>query len=232
MCGPLAAASCRSAEAGKNLSKPGLISYALARAASYGMLGFAAGLIGAIVLKDALSLQARTLSLTFAVLMFLWAMVDLIRGMMALRAGKPMSPLAHMLQSKKPVRGLSGILSLPLPSGVALGIATAVLPCGFLAAAYLQAAILGHPVASAVAMMVFALATTPALLGGAFASLGIQKLLPRYAPIVGSFLLLIVSVLLIFRAFPSSGGGHSHHEHPQPEQHQPQTQPPDHSGHD
>src|SRR5690606_28851937 len=136
----------------------GMLAYLLVRLLSYGILGFVSGIAGALLLRDWLSLQAHNLSIVFAVLMLLWALTDLVRGLTALSKRRTPVPLAVHLKGTQSHAQISWLLSLPIPSSIALGIATAVLPCGFLAAAYIQAALLSHPIASSLAMMSFALA--------------------------------------------------------------------------
>ena len=215
MCGPLAAASCRWGPEARGICGRSLMVYALVRIASYGVIGFAAGLLGAVVIREWLAVQAQTLAVIFATLMLIWAGLDLFQGVLALRRGEAPKSLAAGIRGQGSSLAwiAARILALPLPSGVALGVATAVLPCGFLAAAWLQAAVLSHPPTSALAMVVFGVVTSPALLSGALVTLGLQRKLPRFAPLVGSVLLLLASLLLLARVAPPSTTGHDHHQH-------------------
>jgi sulfite exporter TauE/SafE len=153
MCGPLAVAGCR----GLGARAPGALGYFGGRLLSYSFAGALFGQLGAhAACKLSLPVIQRGLLLAVAGL-------AVLRGLRLFRArGAP-----QLVQLGRPGSGgpTTSLLGALLPRrGLALGLATGVLPCGLLAGGWALAAAAGQPLGGAVVMVAFCFATTPALL--------------------------------------------------------------------
>ncbi len=157
MCGPLAAASCRA----EGSALPRAAQYQLGRLAAYLVLGAVAGAVGAVV-EVALPTRIASIALSISVAAGLsLTAYRLLRGtensgngLVSIGSAKKPAPIASRL-----TRVLSAVIDRPL----LLGLATAMLPCGALAAAVLVAAGTGGVLAGTSAMLGFALVSSPGL---------------------------------------------------------------------
>lgn len=139
---------------------------------------------------------------------FVYAFMDLLRACNVLTPG-PIHK-KNSLHSRVRIH-LQRVL--PLSSPAILGITTALLPCGFLFAALTQAALVANPWISGIAMMVFAIATGPALaLGGALLTV-IQKIIPRHSAILIPMIFILASSVMIWRSLAKPHVHDSHHNH-------------------
>jgi sulfite exporter TauE/SafE len=88
------------------------------------------------------------------------------------------------------------------------GILTALLPCGFLWSALPQAAAIASPFGAGLGMLVFGIATTPALHVGPAIVQRIAKRWPRLGELLPPVIMILAGILAISRA---TGGLHHHH---------------------
>lgn len=193
MCGAIAASTSRRG------SFRDVLIYHASRLASYSFIGFVLGLVAATFLNQFPAIQAlhsQYLGLILGGLMLVYAAFEL-----AANFGWKRSPSPRWMQRL--------LRRLPLSEPLVLGIATALLPCGFLYAAFLQAAVLAHPVYSAAGMAVFAIATGPALGFGGALFLWLQRCAPRFAPWISALALAVAGVAVMMRSLPNA-----HHHHP------------------
>lgn len=185
MCGAFVAI----AVAGEGVSKVRLqVAYHLGRLVTYTLLGFAAGAAGALVNIGG-SLAGFT-----KVAMFFAGGVMVLFGVSQLLVQRGVG-LAWL----KPPAWLTGLVIAvqkrafsfkPLPRAAVIGLATTLLPCGWLYAFAATAAGTGHPLTGGLVMVVFWGGTLPVLVSlGA----GVQHLLGA----VGQRLPLITSCVLI-----------------------------------
>lgn len=194
MCGAIAASSSRH---GKFRD---VAIYHLTRIVSYGLIGFLLGLIAASLLSGFPWLQrvhSRYVGLMLGVLMLLYAASEIAKLLGWFQAKTRAHPWFQRLSRR-----------LPLSEPMILGIATALLPCGFLYAAFLQAAVLANPVYSSAGMLLFGVATGPALGFGGAVFLWFQKRSPRLAPWISALALLIAGLAIVLRSLPHQHGMH------------------------
>jgi sulfite exporter TauE/SafE len=165
-------------------------------------------LVTALVIGRWVASAAPYLAIAFGGLMSVYALRELVvafRPTGASRRSGKLDRLAATLHRS--------ILSLPLPRAVAFGLATALLPCGFLLTALLQASLFAHPAHAALGMMIFAVASSPALLAGSGLLAVIHRRAPRAGPMIAAILLLISSLVVVWRAIATPHDHHSHHDH-------------------
>jgi uncharacterized protein len=144
MCGPLVVAGCT--------SRRTTFGYFAGRAIVYAFSGALFGSLGEHA-QHRLPIGAVQTGLLLAV-----AALALAKGIRLLW------PRGDLVQLRKPPSALARLLGRILPRrGLALGLATGVLPCGFLAGAWALAASTGDAFSGALTMLVFSLATLPAL---------------------------------------------------------------------
>lgn len=189
-----------------------------ARLVSYAVLGMVVGLASAATLRPLLEAFGMRLGVALGVVMLAYALVELARAVFARREDRTFVSLFQSGARGGTARsGASALFRLaqrlPMPQPIVLGIATALLPCGFLYAALAQAALIAHPVWSGAAMVAFAVATSPALWIGSGLSAWLERRFPRAAPIVFASLLVVTSVSILWRGFLGGQHDHSHH-HP------------------
>lgn len=198
MCGALAASACGAAPFRGGAA--GL--YYGARAATYALLGAATGLLSALAVGRWLGEAGRPLAFAFGAATM---------GYAALEAWRVRSGRAGQLRTNGVTRALAraqdGLRALPFPRPILLGVTTALLPCGFLAGALLQAALLANPVLSAAGMLAFAVASSPALFAGSRVLATLARRWPRAAPYVAAALMFLAGASMIARAW------HVHHHH-------------------
>lgn len=181
MCGGLVAAYSGGAASGRRVSH---FAYHGARLVAYTSLGaLAGGLGGALDLAGAAVGLGRLATLAAGTAMALWGLGSLLRwrlrtakaapGLVALGRGRPGA-------GSTPGLGRAGRLLCKLadwpPAGraTALGLFSALLPCGWLYAFVLGAAATGSAAAGALVLATFWSGTVPLLLG---LGLGLQRLL-------------------------------------------------------
>ena len=194
MCGPIAASCSRRGKVRD------VALYHLSRIASYAIIGLVLGLISASILASSPTLQnihSRYIGLILGSLMLVYATIEMLKVLGWWRINTTSKPWFQRF-----------IRNLPLTEPVVLGIATALLPCGFLYAALLQAAVLAHPIYSAGGMILFAVSTGPALGIGGAVFLWLRKRWPQLAPWISVAALLIAGLAIIFRSLPNE---HKHH---------------------
>lgn len=182
MCGPLAAVACST---GRRRAREHA-AYHAGRFATYAAVGALAGRASYALLSTPLGASATTLTSWLLALAF------------ALSAFRVLSPYLHRgaadapVALRRPPRGLvARLVSLVPRRGLPMGILTGLLPCGALASGALVAAASGGPLPGALAMLVFAAASAPALVLAIVAGSRIDRLLarvPRWT--VGALLLL------------------------------------------
>lgn len=144
MCGPLALAGCT--------TRRTTFGYFAGRAIVYAFAGALFGSLGEHA-QHRLPIGAVQTGLLLAV-----AVLALIKGVRLLLPRHDLVPL------RKPPSRVGELLARVVPRrGLALGLATGVLPCGFLAGAWALAASTGNPLSGALVMIVFSLATLPSL---------------------------------------------------------------------
>lgn len=216
MCGPLAAQACSAKDrtgstADKSSHVSAIIQYYAARAVLYALLGMVLGLVSSWSLRQVLAQLGVPLALALGLCMAVYALVGLLQ--LGWRWLKPVRTQPQAVPSAF-LRSLWRVLNaLPWPRPLLWGIATGLLPCGFLYAALAQAALIGHPLWSALAMLVFALASMPALGIGGTGLAWLARRWPRLTPVLPRLLLLLTALLLLQRGLAGNAGhaGHSHH---------------------
>lgn len=155
MCSPLVCAACSNPCRPETRFKPisRLVTYGLARLASYGSVGFASGLVGFAAVRYANSLPTRIALTVFVVMLFVVAQWPSVLG----------RSLPALLE-----KGASFCAGLGVGGGAGglLGLVTPLVPCGLLWSALIMASQGGGPLHGAGVMMVFALGSSPGLLAG------------------------------------------------------------------
>lgn len=191
MCGPVAAVACGGASG--RIAPRDSAAYLLGRLVGYAAVGSVMGSIGA----HAFTLLGADVVGRVALLA-----LALTCGGQAYRMFRPAGPPLVALKAKPRARPLLSLVGSLLPKrGLGLGLATALFPCGALPAAWAIAAASGHPAPGALAMFVFALASTPALIvavGGRDLALRVAHRIPRA---LQAALWLAAATLLVVRAF-------------------------------
>jgi sulfite exporter TauE/SafE len=214
ICGPLAAVAC---DSGKNGSQSPL--YYVSRVATYMLLGGLAGGLGSLILRDVISWSSRSLSVGLGTIMMMYALVEVYRaskslwrreafrsGAVLLKESGRKFPIFHELSK----RTFDRLERSGVSRSVSLGVMTALLPCCFLYAAFAQALLISNPLASAAAMLVFAVVTTPALFVGSVGLKFVYRLPRKYVGLVLSLILLVASGSIFLRGFLEPHD-HSHH---------------------
>lgn len=223
MCGPLAAAACQ------HLNGKSALQYHLSRIMAYTILGACAGLIGLVGLKIFIlnfSRAGQFAGILFGCISLFYALRELRTALLRPESrGDPVrkSRLPDVATNLSRLRWNERLqrllLNAGMPRAVVFGFITALLPCGFLAVGILQAGTLAHPAKSAAAMALFALATTPALWGGAGLVMFVRRLFPQHYRLTLAVLLVIVASIALWRAWPAPGNvsgeepltNHHHH---------------------
>lgn len=190
MCGPLAAAGC---SRNGTSDRSGLLAYLAGRCLGYGFVGALLGAVGLEVSRAVpLDLFQRVL-LGVIALTALSKGVGILRGPARARSGDPPRGSATGGRPRTPgvLDGLLRVATQLMPRrGLALGLATGFLPCGFLFSAWALAASSGDPLSGAAVMGSFALATAPALVGAVLASRVAGRLATQPAIVGGAWCVL------------------------------------------
>lgn len=194
MCGPLVGASCtRSDSLGFDANKAG--AYAGARAFGYGVGGAIAGALGAPI-AGSWQMPVRVLAAMAA------AFVIARAGFKLLRQGQEKtSELVTLGLSKPKRRGFPPAL---------LGLATAVFPCGALLGGLLLASTTGSAWVGSVAMVTFAIASLPGLLGAVLGVATLANKMGRIRFVAGALLLALAGVTVVEAAMAAVPGKQPH----------------------
>jgi uncharacterized protein len=192
MCGGLVAFSAGSAGKGSLAARHG--AYQGGRLLAYVALGALGGVLGA-GLDDVGSRAGlgRAAAVVAGATMLVWAAVLLLDP--ATLAGRLRLPAPVERLVVACVRGLGG--RPPLVRAALMGLASALLPCGWLYAFVLVAAGTGSAAAGAVTMAVFWLGSVPALLGVSVGVRALAQRLGRRLPVLSGAALATVGVLTI-----------------------------------
>jgi hypothetical protein len=182
----------------------------------YAALGAAAGLLGAALDTTGgvlLGVQ-RTTAIVSGALITLWGLAALLEalGVPVLRLGAP-----RALRSLAG-RGISAVAAAPpLLRALVIGLATGLLPCGWLYAFLVTAAGTGSALGGAALMAVFWTGTLPAMVG---VGIGLQALagpLRRHIPVACATAMIVVGLLAVggrlTSAGPAGAATHLHHVH-------------------
>jgi sulfite exporter TauE/SafE len=194
------------------------LAYNGGRLAAYAVLGGAAGLLGAALdtTGGALLGVQRTTAIVSGVLITLWGVHTLLEalGVRTVRLGAP-----RALRSLAG-RGLGAVADAPpLLRALAVGVATGLLPCGWLYAFLVTAAGTGSALRGVALMAVFWIGTVPGMLS---VGVGLQSLagpLRRHIPVVCATAMIVVGLLAVggrlHAVDPGVGAaehaGHAHH---------------------
>jgi len=173
------------------------VAYHGGRLLSYVALGLGAGAIGAGVTRaGALVGVSRGATIVAGALMVLWGGARLLEafgvkwparlGQVAAGGG---GPIAHAL------RAVAG--RPPVERAFVLGLATTLLPCGWLYAFVATAAGTGAPLPGALVMTVFWAGTLPALAAVGLAARGAFGPLSRRLPALTAFAVLVLGALTL-----------------------------------
>lgn len=212
MCGPFLAAAATGAGDRPRWHTAG--GYHAGRLVAYASLGAVAGSLGAGVERlGALAGVSRVAAIVAGVLMVLWGLDTLLslRGVRS-RFHAP----ASMQRLVGSVTGRAAALDLPLRAPL-IGLATALLPCGWLYAFVAAAGGTGSPIGGLVVMSTFWIGTLPVM---ATLGLGMQRLagpLRRSLPFVTASVVVAIGLLTIVgRLQPSlarspAPAAHAHH---------------------
>jgi uncharacterized protein len=172
------------------------LAYNGGRLIAYVALGAAAGLLGAALDTTGgvlLGVQ-RITAVVAGVLITLWGVHTLLEalGVRTVRLGAP-----RALRSLAG-RGIGAVAAAPpLPRALAVGLATGLLPCGWLYAFLVTAAGTGSALGGAALMAVFWLGTVPAMLS---VGIGLQVLagpLRRHIPVACATAMIVVGLLAV-----------------------------------
>lgn len=193
MCGAI------SAFAGAGGDRRALLAYQLARGAAYCVLGLTAGALGGglnAVTQSRFGDVAAVLAAGTLVVLALFAFKGerVRRVTLSRRGGSPrVSQLLTWAHAQPPTR-----------RAALIGAVTALLPCGWLYAFVVAAAGTGSAWAGGLTMLVFAMASAPALLGiGALSQIFAGRLRWLFPRIAGVTLGLVGIVGLLGRVYPS-----------------------------
>jgi hypothetical protein len=203
MCGPLVVGGCSNA---RGIDRPRAIGYFVARSVAYATVGAVLGHLG----RHALCiLPARAFAITTALIV---AASALFRAFTTARAAlRPsVEPELVQLRSKPRPSTLSRLASVVLPrGGPALGLATAILPCGLLVSAWTLAAAEASAPRGAATLFAFSIVTAPGLLApllGKHLARGFVQRLPRWVFVLGW---LAVAGWMVWRAMMPAGACHT-----------------------
>jgi sulfite exporter TauE/SafE len=198
MCGPLVAFYA-GADASRGSAR-GLAHavYNGGRLLGYLALGAIAGALGgALDLAGSLAGIQRLAAPLAGALMILWGVGAILhlKGVRVLPAGSRDGSLATI------VRAAFGRVGRrpPVVRALAVGLLSALLPCGWLWAFVLAAAGAGTPVAGAAVMAAFWLGTVPILLAVGLGAQAAALPFRRHAPLLTAVLLVVIGVVAIVR---------------------------------
>ena len=191
------------------------LAYNGGRLAAYVTLGAAAGLLGAALDTTGgvlLGVQRAT-AIVSGVLITFWGLHTLLEalGVRTWRLGAP-APLRALAG-----RGIGAVAGAPpLARALVVGLATGLLPCGWLYAFVVTAAGTGSALGGAALMAAFWLGTLPAMVS---VGVGLQVLagpLRRHLPVVCATAMIVVGLLAVGGRLHAvdrgaAEAGHAHH---------------------
>ncbi|RMG47930.1 MAG: sulfite exporter TauE/SafE family protein [Acidobacteria bacterium] len=189
MCGPLLAWSVASARAPGPLPHA---AYHCGRLVSYAALGWLAGGAGSVVDLGGALFGVHRAALVLA------GTGLILFGLVQLSGGRGLDRLPLVRGASRALAAAAGRLGgvPPLPRAAALGILSALLPCGWLYAFVLTAAGAGSAAGGLAVMAVFWAGTVPAL-AGIGAGLSFARPLLRRAPRLAAAALVAVGLLAL-----------------------------------
>jgi sulfite exporter TauE/SafE len=170
----------------------GHVAYHGGRGAAYATLGAVAGAIGAAVdFAGAAAGVGRIAVVVAGAVMILWGVAMMLEagGWEIPHAAMPKALQDRIAQLLRALRSKP-----PVARALLIGLATALMPCGWLYAFAVMAAGTGEVVGGALVMTAFWLGTVPVLLG---IGVGVQALLGRFrrhVPIVAAVVLVVVGM--------------------------------------
>ncbi|HEY0464854.1 MAG TPA: sulfite exporter TauE/SafE family protein [Polyangiaceae bacterium] len=185
------------------------LTYNAGRLLSYALLGAAAGSLGhALDLAGSAAGIGRVAALVSGALMILWGMGALLetQGVRVFR-GRWTLP-------KRVSEGLAALHRLPRSwRGLVLGLATTLLPCGWLYAFAVSAAGTASPVQGALVMTAFWAGNLPVLLGLGVAFSAALGPVRRYLPVLSGAVIFCVGLFTVtaranLPAFAAAAVGH------------------------
>lgn len=167
MCGPLAMLASSSVHPRhrqqRSVHVPAVVAYHLSRVLSYALMGAMAGLLGAGIQETGSLLGLQRLAARLAGGSML--VIGLL-GIVRLASGTSHAALLPKWLQKRLAAGHAWARTQsPLLRASAIGLLTAILPCGWLFAFVIVAAGTAQPLTGALVMAVFALGSVPALAG-------------------------------------------------------------------
>ena len=215
MCGPLLAFAATGADAGVPSSRRTLtIGYHGGRLVSYVALGALAGALGAGVERiGVVAGVSRLAAIVAGLLMVLWG-VDTLLAWRGIRSRLHAPPAMQRAVGRVTRR----VAEMPgAARATIIGLATALLPCGWLYVFVAAAGATGSPVNAMFVMFVFWTGTLPVM---ATLGIGLQRLagpLRRSLPLVTAVVVVVIGILTIAgRMQPLSAGSatltHAHAE--------------------
>lgn len=195
MCGGLVAVYAGGPSSSPARRWAGHLAYNLGRLAAYAALGAAAGAAGrALDLAGSLAGIGRAAEIVAGTLIALWGAhaLALARGLRVPSLAAP-----GWLRGRFG-RGLALLENRPpAQRAAALGLLSALLPCGWLYAFVVAAAGTGGPIAGALLMTVFWAGTVPALAGVGAAIQSLTGPLRRHVPTACAVALIVVGLLAV-----------------------------------
>ena len=194
MCGPLAVAGCR--------TRSNAIGYFAGRTVAYAFAGALCGALGSRIAR-ATAIEWLQTGVLIAV-----AVGAAARGV-ALWRRRRLVQIRRQANTQRS-RWYAPLVAMLPRQGLALGLASGLLPCGMLIAAWLLAAATGSAAHGAATMAVFSLATAPALLG----SMAARRLFARLPRRVFALAWFALAIWLIARpAIDAAAHANSSQEH-------------------
>jgi hypothetical protein len=182
-------------------------SYHAGRLAAYALLGAAAGMAGAgFDLAGRMAGFQRPAAIAAGLLMILWGGATLAAAAGFLRGATAAPPGFRRLLTRA-LESLAG--RPPIARALAVGLLTALLPCGWLYVFVATAAGTGSPASGALVMAAFWAGTVPVLAGvGALAQRAAGPLRARL-PVFTAAALLVLGVLTVAGKFQAPHAAHA-----------------------
>ena len=196
MCGPLAAAGCAGPARGR-----AALAYLLGRAVSYAFAGALLGHAGGSLARE-LSWRGFQEGAILAV-----AAVAAARGIFLL-TNLPRRGLVKLGPPRGPSRWVRTLAGWIPRRGLGLGLATGAFPCGLLGAGWALAASTQEAAGGALVMLVFSLATAPALLLPIVAARWLDRCRARLTPAWQGALWVALAVWIGARPLLDAAGCH------------------------
>ena len=197
MCGPLALSFTLSNQSEKNwLASFGFhLLLNLGRILGYGLVGYALGSFGSLLLAARL----RQLMGVFLGLLLIWL------GLIRIKPDfVPQVPLLHPVQGQLKQK-LSGAMSRVADlnfwgTPLFLGLFWGLIPCGFLYIAQIKATETGNPLTAALTMLAFGLGTLPTMVGMGVSAARLSQDQRSQLFKLGGWITLIIGILTLLRS--------------------------------